>query len=132
MPLEKLQRISTELNKEHIKSKRIKYIKEHLFAEFSDLTKSELFFLIGFSEKWYYQNKKVLKNQKMREEVDFIIQFIECRLENELWNDASYGSKTALAKLIYSKSENKQIEISNTQNNEINEIILKKLRDANE
>lgn len=132
MELEKLRRTQQELSKLPKKISKIIYIKEHLFDEFFDINKSELFFIIGFSEKWYYKNKEVLNNPKIREYTDYIIQFIECRLENELWKDDSYGSKTQLAKLMYNKSENKNVEITSSETSEIDKVILKKLEIANE
>lgn len=133
MTLEHLRKTQQTISKLPKKISRIIYIKDRLFDEFVDINKSELFFIIGFSEKWYYQNKEVLKNPKIRELVDYIIQFIECRLENELWQDASYGSKTQLAKLIYNKSENKQVEFkTTTEPSEIDKLILEKFKEASE
>lgn len=132
MELEKLRNLQAKLNKIVKKSSKIKYIKDNLFDEFFDLNKSELFFLVGFSEKWYYKNKEILKNQKIREDTDYIIQFIECRLENEIWNDTSYGSKVQLAKLFFNKSENSNLEVKQTETSQIDKLILDKLKSAHE
>lgn len=131
MELEKLQKYVAKLQKISKKVERVKYIKKNLFTEFTDLNKSELFFLIGFSEKWYYKNKDILKNPKIREDTDFIIQFIECRLENEIWKDTSYGAKVQLAKLFFNKSETSSINIKEKEKSAIDDVILQKLKEAN-